>query len=177
MVKPVEPVLMPKLVIGMSANKIKQKGFTLIEILVVILTVGITLGFALLAFGDFGSTRRITVAAEEFIDYVKLVQQQAIITSNTLSIRVSQDGYQALRLQQHLAHKPHWQPMSQTVFRLQKFPHDATVNLQKAKYLIVHPSGDMTAFTLIFKSAKQTPVVSVIGTHNGILRLQSMETS
>ncbi len=51
---------MLRLVIGMQNRaRADLNGFTLIEILVVIVIVGITLSFALLAFGDFGSERRI----------------------------------------------------------------------------------------------------------------------
>ncbi len=46
-----------KLVIGMK----NHKGFTLIEILIVLMIIGITLSFAILSFGDFGEGRKVKV--------------------------------------------------------------------------------------------------------------------
>ncbi len=74
-----------------------NRGFTLIEILVVLLIIGITMGFALMAFGDFGEKRRIVVAAEQFTNLIKLVQQQAILETSTLGIDVHDNHYDVLR--------------------------------------------------------------------------------
>ena len=75
MANPVAVVSTLNTVIGMRN---RDQGFTLIEILVVVLIIGITLGFALLAFGDFGRQRQIITAAETFVNYVTLVEQQAL---------------------------------------------------------------------------------------------------
>lgn len=168
-------VSMLKSVIGMQ-NKASQ-GFTLIEIMVVILIVGITLGFALLAFGDFGSQRRILMAAEQFINYVNFVEQQAILGSNTLGIRIEPHGYQALRYQS----PQQWLPMSkQTNIREQYFPKNAMVSLssgfphKNAPQIIVQSSGDITPFTLTFGTKSQEYMVTIVGRHDGTLELQRL---
>ena len=172
---PVVQVSMLKLVIGMQ-NKAPQ-GFTLIEIMVVILIVGITLGFALLAFGDFGSQRRILMAAEQFLNYVNFVEQQAILGSNTLGIKIEPHGYQALRYQS----SQQWLPMSkQTHIRDQSFPTNAIVSLNRgfpyknAPQIIVQSSGDITPFTLTFGTESQEYMVNIVGRHDGTLELQRL---
>lgn len=159
---------MRKLVIGMP-NKQYQQGFTLIEILVVILIVGITLGFALLSFGDFGGQRRIIMAAEQFVNDVKLAQQQAILGTDTLGIHINQTHYEVMRFKA----PKHWQAVANGFFHPQKFPKNAVVHLENKGILsgepqiIINASGDMTPFKLIFRSLNKIDVVEVVGEHNG----------
>ncbi|WP_133127303.1 type II secretion system minor pseudopilin GspH [Legionella nagasakiensis] len=174
---------MQKLVIGMqihnSAPFYKVKGFTLLEILVVLIIIGITLGFALLAFGDFGEKRRIIVAAEQFTHYVKLAQQQAILEASTLGIHFNKQTYQILRF----TSSGHWQPLPQKgIFHTQKIPSNTTFDWETEKKkgefpeIIINASGDTTPFTLYFGSNKTSKLAAVIGKHDGSIILQTVNS-
>lgn len=171
---------MPKLVTGMQSNQPQtNRGFTLIEILVVVLIIGITIGLALLAFGDFGGQRRIVMAAEHFINYVKLVQQQAILETSTLGIQLNQNTYQALRFQTN----SQWQSMpSKGIFHQQQFPKNTVVHLEKMSFkvntpqLIINASGDMTPFKLNIGSETQPSIVTILGKRNGTVELQPLKS-
>ena len=150
-------------------------GFTLIEILVVVLIFGITLGFTLLAFGDFGRERRIVMAAEQFINYVKFAEQQAILETSTLGINIDSKSYQLWRLQP----PNHWGSLSnKTIFHQQQFPNNTIVHLEtvtknnRGPQIIINSSGEITAFMLNFGSHDQANIVKVIGESNGDLVLQ-----
>ena len=155
---------------------IRVKGFTLIEILVVLLIIGITCGFALIAFGDFGEKRRIIVAAEQFINNVKLVQQQAILDSSTLGIRFNHNSYQIVRFQVPAS----WTSMpANSIFHRHPFPkglviHWRGITTQRgAPAIIIYSSGDMTPFTLDIGTTKHTSIGTVSGSSNGAMLLQS----
>ena len=157
----------------------KNKGFTLIEILVVILIIGITLGFALLAFGDFGGKRRIVIAAEQFVNYVKFIQQEAILETGTLGITFDKNGYYVMRF----APPKKWLPMPpKSVFHQQHFPSNAVVHLESSlnktgePQIIINAAGDMTAFKLNFGSNKQMNIADVIGERDGTIVLQVLDT-
>jgi general secretion pathway protein H len=167
--------LMLKLVIGMQNKPHTAYGFTLIEILVVVLIVGITMGFALLAFGDFGSSKRIMMAAEQFVNYVKFVQQEAILETSTLGVRIQQNNYEALRFQP----PANWQSMPKTnVFRQQHFPTNATLQLEGSLHktgspqIIINSSGDITPFRLNIGSENKANIVMVVGSSNGSVNIQ-----
>jgi len=154
-----------------------HKGYTLIEILVVMVIVGITITFAILATGDFGSKRRVWVAGEQFLNYVKLVQQQAILETVPFGVSVSADGYQALRYQS----KKFQTLPSNTLFKKQLFPTGvvAVVHVTQAKnpQIILESTGEMTPFTLQLSQVKgqhQDLAMTIKGLHNGVMIIEKI---
>ncbi|KTC92953.1 MULTISPECIES: type II secretion system minor pseudopilin GspH [Legionella] len=148
-----------------------ERGFTLIEILVVVAIIGITLGFAMLAFGDFGASRRAVVSAEQFSSYIKLVQQQAIIETSTLGINLANEGYSTYRFE-----SGGWQMMpAKSIFHWRSFPSKISVtfrqggskNKLKNPDIIITPAGDMSEFIADFGTSTNTQVVSLIGNTDG----------
>ncbi|MGC1181401.1 type II secretion system minor pseudopilin GspH [Legionella sp.] len=161
-----------KLVIGMKNNL----GFTLIEIMIVIVIIGITVGFALIAFGDFGESKRILFAAEHLVNNLRLAQQEAILETNTLGLRIDNKSYQILQLQNNSK----WSPMSNKgIFKTTNFPQNTVITLITKNHpgarkpsIIILASGDMTPFTLNFGSNKEDKLASLIGSRNGDLKFK-----
>lgn len=153
-----------------------DRGFTLIEILVVLVIIGISLSFTLLAFGDFGAGRKAVVSAEQFSAYIKLVQQRAILEVNTLGINVNSEGYETFRFEKAST----WQPMPKnSLFHWQSFPKNVLVTLKSAirnrtkrPDIIINPSGDMSPFTIQFGTPAQPNLALLYGQHNGLLTLE-----
>lgn len=154
-----------------------SRGFTLIEILIVIVIIGITIGFALIAFGDFGEGRRILFSAEQLTNNLKLAQQQAILETSTLGLRIDSAGYQIMRYQ----NSSQWQPISNKgIFKVNYFPKNSVVILktntkpaQGTPAIIINSSGDMTPFTLEFGANKEHIVAVLTGTHDGTLTIST----
>lgn len=150
-----------------------NKGFTLIEILIVIVIIGITLGFALMSFGDFGEGRRVLTSAEQLVNTLKLGQQQAILETSTLGLRIDNKSYQLLKYQNQ------WVPFSNKgIFKPTQLPKNTLVNLKTSSNppigtpaIIINPSGDMTPFVLTMGTANEPVIVTITGLHNGSLLL------
>lgn len=152
-----------------------KRGFTLIEILVVVIIMGITIGFALLAFGDFGASRRAVLAAEQFSSFIKLAQEQAIIEGSTLGIDVNSSGYSTYRFTQG-----RWQQISgSNVFRTHNFPDNVSASLRlgirnnknKDPNIIISASGEVSSFIIDFGTNKNA-VITSLSNRNGNLILQ-----
>ena len=167
---------MPKLVTGMRS----PKGFTLVEILIVLVIIGITFGFALLAFGDFGENRKILFSAEQLVNTLRLAQQQAILETSTLGLRIDNNGYQILQLQNN----NQWKPISNKgVFKMTRFPQGTRITLKTntrtppgAPSIIITPSGAMTPFTLNFGNNPKNNLAILKGKNNGNLTFSSNQS-
>ncbi|BCA95302.1 type II secretory pathway protein LspH [Legionella antarctica] len=151
---------------------ITNRGFTLIEILIVIVIIGITAGFALISFGDFGESRRVLFSADQLVNTLKLAQQKAILETSTLGLRIDNTSYQILRFRNISG----WEPISNKgVFKVNYFPKNTFITLKTnnkphpgAPPIIINSSGDMTPFTLGFGTNKDI-IITLRGTHNGNL--------
>ncbi len=155
------------------------RGFTLVEILVVLLIIGITIGFAMLAFGDFGARRRVVFAAEQFVNEVKLVQHQAALDMGTYGILVNQDSYRVFRFNGSSG----WQVMTNNrIFRQHFFPDAVSLRFQpklgsqSTPQIIINESGDTTPFHLLIE-LKGRLVAEVVGHHSGLIKLITKSSS
>jgi general secretion pathway protein H len=160
----------------MNLSKAVHQGFTLIEILIVLVIMGITVSFAIIAFGDFGAGRRIEFAAEQFANTLKLAQQQAILLGSTLGMRVDNQGYQIM-----MFHPPsEWSIISNKgVFRFHPFPRKTWVKLktnssvsQITPPIIINASGDTTPLTLNFGTNKDTTIIILIIRRDGSMNFK-----
>lgn len=157
-----------KLAIGMRTNS----GYTLIEILIVIVILGVTLSFALMAFGDFGQRRQIIVNAEEFMTYIQFLQQQAVIENRNFRIQLINNQYQVSRYSGHKT----WQMMPEkSIFHPRYFHSKTSVRLHlgtaQSAGIIIYSTGQISPFTLILGKGEQT-IATIMGRANGSLSLQ-----
>lgn len=145
------------------------QGFTLIEILIVVVIIAITVSFALFSFGDFGASRRAVVAAEELLSYINLLKQQAILENHSFGIAIKPSYYQIFQLAKDNA----WKLIPN---RQQTFPSGVTAYLNThstslAPQIIINASGGINAFNLSFGTEKLPTVIKLIGKYNGEISL------
>ena len=72
----------------------KVTGFTLLELLVALVLIGIILSFAVFTLGDGGEDRRIKEEANRFYYLIKLAQEEAILNAREWLLEIDSQGYQ-----------------------------------------------------------------------------------
>lgn len=156
--------------------KRKNSGFTLIEILVVMTIIGITLGFTMLVFGDFGAKRRIETEAEQLQHIFKLAQQQAILESATLGLRINNKSWQF----QRFVPPSTWTIIStRNIYREHFLPKNMQIVLKttfKPKgnqpNIVIDASGSITPFVMEIGNARNPDLLIFSGQSNGNLTLK-----
>ena len=102
------------------------RGFTLVEILVVLLVIGILTAIAVVSLSAIGQAPRSEQAARRLASLIELASQQAVLTGNRYGLRVSRDGY--VFYQRHDGAWERFPPRS--VYRARRLPHDLRLRLR-----------------------------------------------
>ena len=156
----------------MRTNK---SGFTLIEILVVVVILGITASMAMMAFGDFGESQRIEAEAERFKQKIRLIRYHAILEATPYRIQIFPSGYQVFRFV-----PPHqWKNTTLSGLGTHAFPKKIQAALQRHQTtqkhgLIIQASGEITPFTLTFSAIGKPPIVQIDVQDNGTIALKKI---
>ncbi|MEQ8798877.1 MAG: type II secretion system minor pseudopilin GspH [Salinisphaeraceae bacterium] len=97
----------------------RQRGFTLLEILVVMFIISIIVGFAVLSIDGRGGEDRLQREAERMDALLSLAADEAILFGTQMGVDFTPEGYRFLRLQQE-----GWVPLAggQTPLRPRELP-------------------------------------------------------
>ena len=133
------------------------RGFTLLEIMVVLVLVGIITSFALLSVGG-GPRSRLAEEARRLAARVELHQQEAILNGQTHGIQFARAGYTLLTL----GEKGEWQPAAVNTLIHHALPEDIALSLwvedrpvdlkipRKLPQVLLLASGEATEFVAVF---------------------------
>lgn len=133
------------------------RGFTLLEILVVLVLIGIITSFALLSAGG-GPRTRLAEEARRLAALVELHQQEAILNGATHGIQFARAGYTLLTL----GEKGEWQPATTDTLIHHALPEDIVLSLwvedrpvdlkitRKLPQVLLLASGETTEFVVVF---------------------------
>ena len=99
-------------------------GFTLLELLVVVVIIGIVSSFAVLSTGLTGRDKPLGKEAQRLLALMQMAGEEAVLKSEELGLIVSNDGYHFLSYQENA-----WQPLEDDLFRERGLPDDLTLDL------------------------------------------------
>lgn len=167
-------------------SRFKAKGFTLIEILVVVFVIGIVLTFASLSMNNSDS-RVLEEEAKRLMALMRLGSQQAVLESQELAIVFKDQGYEFEQIAENK-----WLPLQDDLLRRHQFPEQVEFELEMEGELLLQnaisaddkekdaqdprifllSSGEMSAFTITLKNNKEQ-TLSLVGNESGEIQLQT----
>ncbi|MSP53364.1 MAG: type II secretion system protein GspH [Gammaproteobacteria bacterium] len=141
----------------------KKNGFTLIEILVVLVIIGIVVAAATLAINKFPRGQDARTTANILRARLLTAEEKAVVQSVSIGFAVSQQGYQFYQLNTQADGTSTWQVMTTPApFTFQKWPSFLSVQLDlpptpnvliandfpPQPNIMFDPSGGVTPFIL-----------------------------
>lgn len=149
-----------------TAGRASQSGFTLLELLVVVVIIGIMLGFASLSVG-INTDNRLEQAARRFTAVVKLANEEAIISGQDMVLRFSKRNYEFGVYALGENNQPQWAPVEadDPALRAEELDEDISMRLilegeefslgtekddDERPGLLLLASGEMTPFQVTF---------------------------
>lgn len=169
----------------MSKLQNQSNGFTLIEIMVVMIIISVILSFATLSIGDGGLAQKLEQEAQRLSALLKLAKTEAIMQAKEMGVSFDKQGYRFYVLQ---AQK--WQPFTiqDDIFRPRTLPkgilteihlEGEPIILNEAKntpQLLLLSSGEFSPFQILFiAETDETIGYQITGTPIGELNLQQLQ--
>lgn len=169
---------MPTLATGRSAPpEIRRPGgFTLLEVLIVVLIIGIVLGLAVLSIRE-APGERVQTEVRRFAALITLAAQEAVLQSRETAVELRRDGYRFLTLQ-----NGEWVEPEDDVLRNRELPEDMELSVriegadssrgagaQQDPRVYLLSGGEMTPFELIIRQRNRDAAHSLSGDAGGRL--------
>ncbi|WP_429382715.1 type II secretion system minor pseudopilin GspH [Pseudomonas laurylsulfatiphila] len=134
------------------------RGFTLLELMIVIVMVGFLLGMVSFAGGD-SPARQVRQEAEAMVQVIHQLRERAVFEGQDYGLRLSTDGHRAMRQGVH-----GWEPVAE----LTDWPLSVRVRFRDDGYavdlgadegppqLLIFSNDETSVFTLTFESTNRT---------------------
>lgn len=163
-----------------------NKGFTLLELLVALVLIGIILSFAVFSLGDGGEDRRTREEANRFYYLLKLAQEEAILNAREWLLEIDNKGYRFSILTsdgEQLASDPVFRPRTFTQHirpviqfeqdRLFLSNEDEKADSSVSKIYILS-SGELTPFQIRFPASDRS--FEIKGSMQGEITMHNLDT-
>ena len=166
---------------GALVTKKRAAGFTLLELMAVILIIGIIVSFASLSIGQ-NTSRIVQEEVERLHGLIQLAGEEAVLQRRELALEFDRDSYQFLELDGR-----DWKPIEEDkMLRKRPLPEVVEVELtledveasfedkKNLPRIFILSSGELSPFTLVLK-IDEGEEYSLQGEFNGNLILKRAE--
>lgn len=99
-------------------------GFTLIEVMVVVVIIGILINFAVLSLRSRSPEDQLNEESRRLKSLIEMASEEALLRSSFIGIDITDTGYGFLRLEEES-----WQPADDNLFRNRELPDEIQITL------------------------------------------------
>jgi general secretion pathway protein H len=151
-----------------------HRGYTLLEVLVVVVILGVVSGFIMLSLRGSTEADRLDEAADRLAALVQLQCEEALLGSRAMRLRLDDSGYRF-----EVSGRSGWAASGKDVFRDRSWPvlltarlivdgRSATPGVGERDLIYCFPTGELTPFELEL-STRNGSRASVRATAGGII--------
>ena len=160
------------------------KGFTLVEVMVVVVIIGILINFTVLSLRSQSPSDRLQEESQRLMSLIRVAGEEALLRSRFIGVDVSETGYGFLRLEEET-----WHPVTDSLFRNRELPDDMSISLTTAQppgddddddkekrtpEIILLNSGELTPFDLKLTTLHSDDYYRLSGNETGELTLEKI---
>lgn len=171
-----------------SLTNRQQSGFTLIELIVVVVIIGVMASFAVLSI-SLGHSDEVKQEARRLQALVEIAAQESLLTGGDIGIRFNEQGY-GFYTYSTQGGKPEWVPLEEDehlskprelsdLIELELYVEgrymDIGEELEKGTHVYLFSSGEITPFVLTFSERETGHGYHLIGSITGKLKLQKID--
>jgi general secretion pathway protein H len=160
-----------------------EKGFTLIEILIVMLIISIVSGVAVLTISN-NQRKQMEMLADKLVNLITLAEEEAMLRPATLGLAFTPQSYQFFRfVEPGTAETTAWQPLETRNFTRQMLPTNVSISIKVAgqtlelngkPQIIITASGDVAPFIITIGKMGEKPAYAVINNNAGTLKAEAL---
>ncbi len=152
-------------------------GFTLIEVMVVVVIIGILINFAVLSLRSISPADKLGEEAQRLKSLLQVASEEALLRSRFIGVDITETGYGFLTLEEEL-----WQPVDDHLLRSRELPDDVRLKVttavppsddgeKRTPEIILLNSGEITPFDLKLSSSLTDDYFRLSGDETGELIL------
>lgn len=130
-----------------------ERGFTLIEVVVVLFIMATVAGFALLALGDAGRGDKLKAEATRLHDAMQLASEEAQMRGSAIGASIAPEDYRfSVRVDNH------WRPLDQdSILRTHRLAAGMRLSLEKPAPAASQSNGSRQPDVVFYTSGESTP--------------------
>lgn len=159
-------------------KQINAKGFTLIEVMIVVLIMAIVTTVAMMSLPLSDHSRQTKIDALELLQILKLAEQHALLQTTVLGLRMTGSGFQFYQYVMNDQNQGHWVPLAHDqLSEPHRFNHGITLKAKRLPangFITFSASGDVSPFSLLISDQSHHHCYEIDGVENGTLSLKSI---
>ncbi|KEF32479.1 General secretion pathway protein H [Marinobacter nitratireducens] len=137
-------------------SRAHQAGFTLIEILVVLIIVGLLAALAVFSMGGSSQQREMENQVRELYLLMQTASEQAVLNNLEMGLKLTEDGYRFIAFQDQ---NREWKGSGERMFKARSFPEWMVVTefIETDAPKLASEEDDLLPDVVFFSSGETTP--------------------